>query len=59
MMMNPDEGLKEKKRKLAALMSACYERPEWPWFLVYHPEKGLHYYWNVKTHKGQWHAPQD
>ena len=42
MVMNPDEGLKEKKRKLAALMNACYEQPEWPWVLVYHPEKGLH-----------------
>ena len=59
MVMNPDEGLKEKKRKLAALMNACYEQPEWPWVLVYHPEKGLHYYWNVETHEQQWHAPQD
>ena len=59
MEMNPDESLKKKKQKLAVLMNACHEQPERPWVLVYHPERRLHYYWNVETHEQQWHAPQD
>ena len=67
MMISPDgvlppthqEVLKEKKEKLAALMNECYEGAKKPWVLVWHPEKGSHYYWNLETRKLQWHSPQD